>query len=120
MFAKIARSTARVATRQYTSTPAVQNISASELTSVLEERMTQYGKEATVSYKSRPHIIKTTYLFLISHSPSATTISNIFSIFNLFIPTTPCCCTCIVFLVQTISCSMSPPFCKYPKIFKQQ
>merc|ERR1719345_575173 len=49
MFAKIARSTARVATRQYTSTPAVQNISASELTSVLEERMTQYGKEATAS-----------------------------------------------------------------------
>ena len=45
--APVARAVAR--TRAVHSTPAAQNISAGELSAVLEERISNYGKEATAS-----------------------------------------------------------------------
>jgi len=50
-FAPLARATLRtpMAARGVSSTPAVQNISAGELSAVLEERISNYGKEATAS-----------------------------------------------------------------------
>jgi F-type H+-transporting ATPase subunit alpha len=52
MFSRIARVAAirtPMTARAVSSTPAVQNISAGELSAVLEERISNYGKEATAS-----------------------------------------------------------------------